>query len=124
MCQFTIKSDAKHDLTRIVFSGTVTGEHILGAMKRFYESTITAKVLWDFKNSDVGQLSSDDLFTIIDAAKKYAHLRVHGKSVLLVNEGLPFGLARMHKTLSELDRYQIPMEIFTSEDEAVAWLDS
>lgn len=124
MAQIKIKTTKAQDLTRIAFFGKVTGESIIKALKCFYDSEITSKVIWDFSNCDVTQVQKEDLFSIIEVSKSYAHMRVDGKTALVVDSDLPFGIARMHKTLADLDRYPIRIEIFRSGDDALAWLNS
>ena len=81
-------------------------------------------VLWDFSNCDVTSLLSVDLPSFIDVAKEYVHLRVNGKSALVGPSDLAFGLGRMQATLADLENYPIPVHIFRSVDEALAWLKS
>lgn len=124
MAQIKFDADKDQDLTRIRFSGPVTGEDLLDALNRFYRSDITTKVLWDFTDGDLSELKTEKLFSVIDATKRYALLRPVGRSAVLVNDILAFGIARMHKTLSDLERYPIPFEIFKVEKEALDWLNS
>ena len=124
MAQIEIKTEKAQDMTRISFLGIVTSEDLLNALDRFYSSDATTKALWDFTGGDLSQLKTEKLFVVIDITKHYAHLRPGGKTALLVKGILAFGIARMHKTLAELERHPILMEIFTLENEALDWLNS
>lgn len=124
MAQIKIKTEKHRDLTFIVLSGKVTGESIIKALKSFYSSEITTKVLWDFSNCNVSALQTCDLSNFIETAKIYGHQRTDGKSALVGRDDLAFGLGRMIISMTELDGYPIQAKIFRTVEEAIAWLES
>ena len=124
MAQFKINTITDQDLTSIVFSGKVLPADIINALKDLYEFETTSKVIWNFSDCDVTSLLYDDLSSFIDAAKGFAHRRVNGKTALVGSSDLAFGIGRMHITLADLERYPIPLQIFRSVDEALAWLNA
>ena len=124
MNQVEIINEKEHDLTRIVFSGKITAAVILAALKKFYAFDVTQKILWDFSNCDPSALMAEDLTAFVETAKEYADLRMKGKSALVGNSDLQYGLGRMYSTLAEILKHPIPTPIFRTVDEALAWLDS
>ena len=114
----------EQDLTVISFTGKVTGETIMNALMRFYETTITTNVLWDFSDCDVTALTSDDLILFVETAKKNAHRRPNGKSAFIGPTNLTYGLGRMYTAQSQLNKHPIINKIFRTEADARAWLNA
>jgi hypothetical protein len=124
MAQIKIKTEKGNDLTFIVLLGKVTSDTINNALKSFYGSAITTKVLWDFSNCDVTELEGGDLCHFVETAKRYGHQRIGGKTAIVTPSDIAFGIARMFKSRTEMDGYPVQAEIFRTKKEALAWLES
>lgn len=122
MARIEIKTEKARELTFIVFTGKVTHADLIAALKTFYESEITSKVLWNFTNCDVEALETNDLYSIADVAKGYAHLRSGEKSAFVASSNLAFGLGRMFTTIIKVEDHPIEGATFRSVDEALTWL--
>lgn len=122
MAHYEVKAERDHDLTCITLFGKLTPADIISALKAFYESEFTSKILWDFSNSDVSGLVTDDFSILNDAAKVYAHLRPNGKTALFGPDDLTFGLCRMYAALANIHGYPIEYGVFKSMEAARDWL--
>ena len=124
MGQFKIIKNGNKDITFVVFSGKVLPEDINNALKAFYQSEITSKVVWHFARCDVTAITTESLSFISDNSIEFAKFRTDGKSALVCRDDLPFGLARMFVTMNNIVDHPINGKVFRSTAEALAWLDS
>ena len=122
MAEFTLTTEKDQDLTIVEFTGAVTGDTIVNALKRFYDSTITTNALWDFSACDVNALSYEDMLQLIETTKAYAHRRPNGKSAFVGTGDLAYGLGRMYSTMTAFSAHPIKSAIFKNRDDAMAWL--
>ncbi len=116
--------EVKEDLTTIMVSGKVSIPELIEALKDFYNDKFTIKLLWDFSEADLAEISSNHLHTLIAVSKSYGHLRKGGKTALVVSGGYWFGLGRMFETLSVLNQHAVLYNVFKTKDEAKGWLRS
>ncbi len=124
MARIEKKIEKNKDLTILVVTGKVSSDEITDALRDFYKSGFTLKLLLDFSNSEFSDLPSDQLPLIISVAKSYAHLREGGKTAIVMSSGVGFGIGRMYETLSEIEQHPITHNICKSIDEAMDWLES
>jgi len=111
-------------LTILSVVGKVTYTEVIGALNDFYNQNFTLNLLWDFSEADLQSATSEELQKIIAVAKGYAHLRLAGKTGVIMKNDLGFGLGRMYEILSEIKEHPIYHHIFRSKDEALAWLET
>ncbi len=122
MAHFDIKIDKELDLATIRFSGQTSSSDIIDAIQSFYRSELASKVLWDFLESNLSELPSEDITLIIETAKSYSGMRPGGKSALVGSSDLLFGIARMYASLAEVKCHPITNRAFRSRQEALDWL--
>ncbi len=108
----------------MVVSGRVTMSELIDALKDFYNDKFTTKLLWDFSQADLSEISTDNLHTLMSVSKSYGHLRKGGKTAFVLSGGFGFGLGRMFETLSVLNQHSILYSVFKTKEEAKAWLTS
>ena len=105
-------------------SGILTCEEIIHALEDFFKHGCTPDLLWDFTDAHPSGITQSEMEQIIIVAKSYAHLRKNGRTALVVNRDLSFGLSRMYETLSEVKEHPIHHRVFRDMDKALAWLTS
>lgn len=110
--------------TILVVAGTVVAEELVEAFKDFYRQEFTPNLVWDATHADLTELSTDQLRQIFSIAKDFSHLRQSGKTAIVVAGSLGFGMGRMYEIFCELDNHPIPLRVFKSREEAMAWLES
>ena len=117
------KTDRSKDLTVFTATGELTFAGQIAAMKEFYEGNPTKNELWDLRGITGSRISSEELLQVTLFTKQYGHKRQGGKSAMVMNSDLDYGLGRMSGTYGETE--QLPWEVmaFRSIDEALAWLD-
>ncbi len=108
----------------MVVSGRVSTSDLIAALKDFYNDKFTTKLMWDFSEADLSEISTDDLHMLISVSKSYSHLRKGGKTAFVLSGGYGFGLGRMFETLSVLNQHSVIYSVFKTKEEANTWLRS
>ncbi|MBN1833631.1 MAG: hypothetical protein JW896_16125, partial [Deltaproteobacteria bacterium] len=88
-------------LTIHICSGTILKQELINAVKALYDSEPSLNHLWDFTETDLSQIKGDDLKDIAEFAKQYAPTRIGGRTALVSDSALGFGLARMYEAFAE-----------------------
>ena len=110
------------DLIRVTYSGTLTEEDIQEVIKYSIGGTVIdfSDRLEDMRNLHSVSTGFAELMEVA-ANLRTVQLPHVVKTALLTNNSLQFGVARMFQTI--LDHPQMKLEIFTSEQEAMKWLE-
>lgn len=116
--------DESRKITFYDASGVVSAQDIIASNTEFYENEPTALLLWDFTRADLSGLSTEDLQGIVAGARRLAHLRPAGKTAIVAQSSLEFGMGRMYETFTEIWKHPIPHRVFKSREEALEWLQS
>lgn len=122
MAKIIKRIDSEKDMTVFTVIGKVSVKEIVAAITDFYETSITSNVLWDLTESNVSEISSTEVKAIADLSFKYAEKRSSGKTAIVGNEDLTFGLSRMYEMTKEA--FELPFETrtFRDIDKARTWL--
>jgi hypothetical protein len=110
------------DVTEWTIVGRVTYAEIKRALAVYNGGPTSLFVLWDFSLADVKLIRSEDIFEMSEAAKARARLRAGGKTALVTNSDLAFGLARMYQSYREIAQVELPFMSFRTRVEAISWL--
>jgi hypothetical protein len=110
------------DLTVLAITGIVSADELQQALILFYEGSPTRNLICDFTHLGKVDASSRDLHEIIRYAKRFSHKRTGGRTALVGNTMLKYGLARMASTFAELEKLPWEMRPFKKLDEAMAWI--
>jgi hypothetical protein len=117
------KIEKEKDLTVFVATGELTFADQIAAFKEFYEGDPTKNELWDMRAITGNRISSDELRQVTFFTKQYSHKRTGGKTAMVMNSDLDYGLGRMSETFAETEDLPWEIRIFRSMDEALAWMD-
>jgi len=114
------------EFTWFVLNSDTPIDEWLTTMEKYANQGLTKYELYDLRKAriDVEQFTSDDIHAIVDAAGSSTHLRPpEGKTAMLVNEEVVFGLNRMYDILANMEE-SITWEtrVFYSLSDAVEWL--
>lgn len=109
-------------VTLIVGEGVVTAAEIQAAAFEFHENHPTPLVLWDCRDADFSSLSLRDLSGLFTAISPLVKVRSGGKTAILVNSQVGFGIGRWAATLAELAGFNHPIRPFLSHEAAIEWL--
>ncbi len=122
MKKIIIKTEPENDLTIFTVIGKVGKNDIKDAICDFYESSVTANVLWDLSKSDLSEIKSSDVKRIADLSVVYADKRPFGKTAIVSSGDLIFGLSRMYELNKNEDNLPFKTRTFRDIDKAYKWL--
>ena len=120
---FRVILEPKHDILRLIGSGTLTAHEIKKAFHYLcHEAPDGDKPgrLWDFSNATLKNISEDDIHDIVQSVKNEHVTSASSKDALLVNTDVDYGVARMVQTL--MGSLPGDRKVCTSYDAAHAWL--
>jgi len=110
------------DLTVFAITGLVSADELQQALTLFYEGSPTRNLICDFTHLEKVTASSRELQEIVRYAKRFSHVRTGGRTALVGNTMLKYGLARMASTFAEIEKLPWEMRPFKKLDEAMAWI--
>jgi hypothetical protein len=118
----SIEKNSKTDLTIFKASGEVPFGEQMNVLKHFYEGSPTRNVIWDFVDTDKVNITNNELQAIVKYSKAHSAKRKEGRTALVVNTKLKYGLARMASIFAEIEATPWDMKVFENMDEAIAWV--
>lgn len=104
--------------------GTVAISEIADVIQKFYSSTPTLHVMWDFSHADVSAIRSGEIEALARVVTQNLHSREGGKNAILSPHDISFGLSRVYQSFAEMKSQMTETKVFRSEAEARVWLTS
>jgi hypothetical protein len=114
--------DLPRDLTTFKVVGKMGIIDFYDCLETYYEGGVTPLTLWDLTEADVSEISSDEISNFAQYGRNLAEARKGGKTAIVFNDSLDYGLGRMFATYLEMA--DVPLEIHTSRslNDAKKWL--
>ena len=103
-------------------SGEVSADEIRRAISSYYEGEVTALILWDFSNSDIGSISASDVRDLVELTNAHARRRHGGKTALVFSSAFAYAMGRMFDLSKEVDDQPINHASFRDLKAALEWL--
>jgi hypothetical protein len=95
---------------------------IISLLEDFYQNRVTTYLIWDLDKGGNPELSPNDILQIIGISRKYSSQRKNGKTAIVTDDDLYFGLSRMYETYSEIEAdLSLEVKVFRNFKEAIAW---
>jgi hypothetical protein len=114
--------DAEKDLTTITVTGDVEFSQVNEHIQNFLKGTPTRLVLWDLRKGSLMMLSQADLKRLVSESAPHAQRRCGGRTAILVDSIVDFGLARMFEIIAEVYHIPFAIAVFRHRDKAMEWL--
>lgn len=114
--------DPSKDLTIFTVEGEITFQEHKTVLEDFYKEKPTANVIWDFRLIRGKRISRDEIKVLINFIKNHGGKRVRGKSAVVTQTDLDFGLSRMSHAYIDMERIPLEIEIFRNMEEALEWM--
>jgi len=114
--------DQERDITEHIASGDVIDDEMFEAQREFYDNGPTSLQLWDMTECSVTGVTIGGMRTFIEKASRQGVARKNGKTAVVVNSQLQYGLARMAEAFAEFASIPFAFRVFRERDEAVVWL--
>ncbi len=122
MGTFETTLDRDRDLTRIKVVGKVTAEDFHAWTANYYAGPTTPLNLWDLRQADLAAIGSDDLIDDAERSKQVAQVRQGGKTAVVADKALEYGIARMRAVYAEIVEMPFAFRVFQSMEDALKWL--
>lgn len=122
MATFTTTIDSERELTAHTVTGTATAQELAGAINSYYAGPVTKLILWDFTDAQLNLITASQIKDLVDLTKRYAALRVGGKTAFVASSDLGFGLGRMFDIQQEANAAPVSHQSFRTKAKALEWL--
>lgn len=97
-------------------------DEITSLLKDFYRNRVTTYLIWDLNKGGNPELSQNDILKIIGISREYRAQRKAGKTAIVTNNDLYFGISRMYEMHSEIESdLSLQVKVFRNFKEAIAW---
>ncbi len=114
--------DHPRDLTYFKVVGHMRAADFQDCLDSYYESGVTPLTLWDFTESDVSAISTDDISHLARYASRLAQVREQGRTAFVFKETFDYGLGRMFETYLEMTGLALEIRLFRDLAKAKEWL--
>ena len=112
MSKIETKICIEKDLTVHRVSGPLSNQDVSIELDRYYSAeNITKLKLWDLTREKQPLWQLDDVTSLVNIIRGYAHLRAGGKTALVVSEDVDFGISRMLQAHAENTNFAL-LKIF------------
>jgi len=110
-------------LTVITCHGCVDTEQLVTAISELHDdANPTLYHLWDLIEADVTQVTGQDIWELALSPRDYGSARAGGKTALVCQEDVAFGLSNMYVALADLAELKVCMRAFRKLEDAYDWL--
>jgi hypothetical protein len=122
-----IDIEKERDLTICTLSGDVTVKDVKEALKQIWDNAeLTKNLLWDTRPATfIKPMANEDieiLLAMVDGYSDRFKEREDGKTTVVAETDLGFGLMRMLDTLAEIEEFPIQPEPFRTIEEAMEYI--
>jgi len=95
---------------------------IISLLKDFYQSRVTTFLIWDLNKGGNPELSENEIKKIIGISIEYGSQRKNGKTAIVTDNDLYYGLSRMYEMYSEMEiDLSLQVRVFRNIEQAIAW---
>ena len=97
-------------------------DDIISLLKDFYRNRVTTYLIWDLNKGGNPELSQNDILKIIGISREYGSQRKSGKTAIVTDNDLYFGLSRMYEIYAEIETdLSLQVQVFREFKQAIAW---
>jgi len=115
--------DLPSNLTTFKVVGKMSAADFFDCLARYYNGNVTLLNLWDLTESNLSEISTDEIEDFAEYARHLAEARKGGKTAIVFGGTFEFGLGRMFKTYLEIAGLPLAMNNYQNLEEAKKWLD-
>ena len=114
--------DLAHNLTIIKATGRMKPADFREWTAAYYTGTVTLHSLWDLSQADLSDIKTEDLRDDAVQTKDLADVRKGGKTAIVSEKSLEFGIGRMLEVFYGLEDMPFEIQVFYNLDSARRWL--
>jgi len=110
------------DLTIHEATEQVNTHDIISLLKDFYQNRVTTYLIWDLNKGGNPELSRNEIKKIIGISIKFSSQRKTGKTAIVTDNDLYYGLSRTYEIYSEMEKdLSLQVRVFRNFKQAIAW---
>ena len=114
--------DQNKDLTTFKVTGKITETDLYDCLANYFGVNFTLSTLWDITEADIPAATVDEISNFAQYVRYLSDARKGGKTAIIANDDLGYGMSRMLGTFYELENVPFEIQVFRSLDEGKAWL--
>ena len=115
-------NDRSNEFTEHVVTDTVTDEEMFKCQDEFLKNNPTKLELWDMSNADLDRITTEGVRQFISRAAHLGKTRQGGRTAVIVQSKLQYGLGRMAQAFGEFTSLPFSLRLFRIRVDAIAWL--
>jgi Ni,Fe-hydrogenase III small subunit len=124
MAKVAFAIDSVQDLTVVHAVGKITCQEIKDTISQYSKEQKTVKVLWNFKQADAIELTTEEFKSIHQHALSLFANKPNRKIAVVVGRPVGFGLSRMSEAYGKIKNPGNQYRTFYNVQEALDWLGS
>jgi hypothetical protein len=118
----TTRKSISEELTEHIVTGVVTDDEFFDCETDFYRSGPTNLQLWDMSAADLNKITTEGMRQFINRTARMGRERQGGRTAVIVQSKLQYGLGRMAEILGEFASLPFDFRLFQNRPDAIAWL--
>ena len=122
MVNINTKYDLNKELTTFKVTGKLTAADLYECLTHYLGGKVTLRTLWDITEAKVPAATVDEVCNLAQYVRNLSDARIGGKTAIISNDDLGYGMSRMLETLYELEHVPFEVQVFRRLDEAEAWI--
>ena len=120
--KFRVHQYKELDLTIHEATEQIDTHDIISLLTDFYQSRVTTYLIWDLNKGGNPELAPDDIAKIIGISVKYGSQRKNGRTAIVTDNDLYYGLSRMYESYSAIEPdMSLQVQVFRDFEQAIAW---
>lgn len=118
-----IEIEIKNDTTIFTTIGELYFTEFISVYKKFYEGKPTKHIIFDVSQSDLDNISLEQIIATSEYLKHNVHKRPTGaKTALVVSKMVDFSMMKMFQIWSEIKEAKLESKIFYELEDAFNWI--
>jgi hypothetical protein len=118
----TTRKSISDELTEHIVTDVVTDNEIFACETDFYRNGPTKLQLWDMSDANLSQITTEGMRRFIIRTARLGQQRQGGRTAVIVQSKLQYGLGRMAEVLGEFASLPFDFSLFHERTDAIAWL--
>ena len=114
--------DSSNEIAEHIATGVITDDEMFASQKEFLENNPSKLELWDMSGSNLSKITIKGMRQFMDRAAQLGTTRQGGKTAVVVQSTLQYGLGRIAEVFAEFISLPFAFRLFKKRDDAVAWL--
>ncbi len=116
--------DTNKDLTSFIVTGKLTPADLYDCLAHYFGGSVTLSTRWDITEAEVPAAPVDEICSLAQYVRSLSDARIGGKTAILSNDDLGYGMSRMLGTFYELENVPFEIQVFRRRNEATKWLEN